>query len=89
MPRVSFTANLQRHLDCPTIEAEGATVGAVLNSVFADNPRLRSYILDDQGRLRRHVNIFVADRPVTDRGALADPVPAGAEVFVFQALSGG
>lgn len=89
MPRVSFTANLQRHLDCPTVEAEGATVGAVLGAVFAGNPRLRSYILDDQGRLRRHVNVFVADRPVDDRARLSDPVPTGAEVFVFQALSGG
>ena len=89
MPRVSFTANLQRHLNCPTVEAEGETVVAVLGSVFAGNPRLRSYILDDQGRLRRHVNVFVADRPVADRATLADPVPEGAEVFVFQALSGG
>ena len=89
MPRVSFTANLQRHLDCPTVEAEGATVGAILDVVFAGNPRLRSYILDDQGRLRRHVNIFVADRPVDDRARLTDPVASGAEVYVFQALSGG
>lgn len=89
MPRVSFTANLQRHLDCPTVEAEGATVAAVLDSVFTGNPRLRSYILDDQGRLRRHVNVFVADQPISDRATLADPVPAEAEIFVFQALSGG
>lgn len=89
MPRVSFTANLQRHLDCPTVEAEGETAAAILDAVFAGNPRLRSYILDDQGRLRRHVNVFIADRPVADRETLADPVPPGAEVFVFQALSGG
>ncbi len=89
MPSVSFTANLNRHLDCPTVEADGATVAEVLDSVFAGNPRLRSYILDDQNRLRRHVNIFVAERPVADRARLSDPVPDGAEVFVFQALSGG
>ena len=89
MPRVSFTANLQRHLDCPTVEAEGATVAEVLDAVFAGNPRLRSYILDDQDRLRRHVNVFVAGRPVADRVRLSDPVPADGEVHVFQALSGG
>ena len=89
MPSVSFTANLNRHLDCPTVEADGATVAEVLDSVFAGNPRLRSYILDDQNRLRRHVNIFVAEQPVVDRARLSDPVPDGAEVFVFQALSGG
>lgn len=89
MPRVVFTANLQRHLDCPSVEAPGATVGAVLESVFAENPRLRSYILDDQGRLRKHVKIFVADQPVNDRTRLSDPVQGSDEVFVFQALSGG
>ena len=89
MPRVVFTANLQRHLDCPSVEAPGATVGAVLGAVFAENPRLRSYILDDQGRLRKHVKVFVADQPVADRTHLSDPVRVSDEVFVFQALSGG
>ena len=89
MPRVVFTANLQRHLDCPSVEAPGATVGAVLEAVFAENPRLRSYILDEQDRLRRHVNVFIGDRPVADRIRLSDPVAADGEVHVFQALSGG
>ena len=89
MPRVVFTANLQRHLDCPSVEAPGATVRAVLDAVFAENPRLRSYILDDQGRLRKHVKVFVADQPVSDRTRLSDPVEGSEELFVFQALSGG
>ncbi|NNG05552.1 MAG: MoaD/ThiS family protein [Inquilinus sp.] len=89
MPRVSFTANLQRHLDCPPAEVAGRTVRAALDAVFAVNPWLRSYLLDDQGRLRRHVNVFVNDRPVADRARLADPVADDDEIFVFQALSGG
>ncbi len=89
MPRVSFTGNLGRHLVCPPQTVEGATVRATLEAVFAQNPRLRSYLLDDQGRLRQHVNVFVNDRPVADRTGLADPVAAGDEVYVLQALSGG
>jgi molybdopterin synthase sulfur carrier subunit len=89
MPQVSFTANLQRHLSAPTREAEGETVRQVLDSVFADNPRLRSYILDDQHRLRRHVVVYVNDAQVMDRDRLSDTVRRGDEVFVFQALSGG
>ncbi len=89
MPRVSFTGNLRRHLACPPAMVEGATVRAALDAVFTDNPRLRSYVLDDQGRLRQHVNVFVNDRPVADRTGLADAVGAGDEVFVLQALSGG
>jgi len=89
MALVSFTENLRRHVTCPPVEAEGATVRELLDRVFADNPPLRSYILDDQGRLRRHVNVFVGGRLVGDRVFLSDPVGSHEEVFVFQALSGG
>jgi molybdopterin converting factor small subunit len=89
MPSVSFTPNLRRHLDCPPVDASGATVRAVLEEVFAQNPRLRAYLLDEHARLRRHVSVFVNDRAVDDRVALSDPVAPGDEVFVFQALSGG
>jgi molybdopterin converting factor small subunit len=89
MPRVAFTPNLRRHLDCPTLEAEGATLRAVLESVFAANPGLRGYLLDEHGRLRKHVTIFVNDTPVADRATLADPITPQDEIFVLQALSGG
>ena len=89
MVRVTFTANLQRHLDVPSIDVEGSTAGEVLAAVFALKPRLRSYIVDDQGRLRRHVNVFVNAQMIADRAGLSDPVAADDEVFVFQALSGG
>ena len=89
MPRVSFTDNLERHLDCPPTQAVGATVRAVLDEVFAENPRLRSYVLDDQGRVRKHVIVFVNNEMISDRTRLSDPVAESDEVFVFQALSGG
>lgn len=89
MPRVTFTANLQRHLDVPSLEVGGARVGEVLAEVFARKPLLRSYIVDDQGRLRRHVNVFVNAAMIADRDGLGDAVQPDDEVFVFQALSGG
>ncbi len=88
MPRVSFTENLKRHVDCPPCVVEGATVRAALEAVFADNPQLGTYIFD-QRRLRKHVTIFVNRETIADRDALSDPVGAQDEVFVFQALSGG
>ena len=57
--------------------------------VFRDNPGLRSYVLDDQGRLRTHVVIYVDGSPLRDRTALGDAVAEGAEIHVMQALSGG
>jgi molybdopterin converting factor small subunit len=87
--RVSFTRNLERHIACPTIEVEGGTVAMVLDGVFETNPKLRSYLLDDQGRLRKHVNVFVNNERIADRDRLSDPVGDSDQVFVFQALSGG
>ncbi|NNE41351.1 MAG: MoaD/ThiS family protein [Marinicaulis sp.] len=89
MALVSFTDNLLKHLPCLPTEASGETVRDVMETVFAQNAPLRSYIVDDQGRLRKHVNIFINDEMVSDRVKLSDAVAPDDEIFVFQALSGG
>jgi sulfur-carrier protein len=89
MPRVVFTENLQRHVDCPPTDVSGATVREALDVVFATNRQARSYVLDDQGELRHHMTIFVNGIVVRDRRTLSDPVDAGTEIYVMQALSGG
>ena len=89
MVRVAFTANLRRHPSCPDQTVPGSTVRAVPDQVFAVEPGLRSYILDDRDRVRRHVAIYVNGDRIADRERLSDPVGDDAEVFVFQALSGG
>ena len=89
MATVVFTPNVQRHVGCPQVEAAGATVRAVLDNVFAENPQARGYVLDDQSALRRHMTIFVDGRMIRDRLRLADAVAETSTVYVFQALSGG
>src|SRR5262249_42240762 len=89
MPRVVFTQNLQRHVVCPPAEVPGRTVREVLDAVFAQNPRVRGYVLDEQGALRHHMAIFVNGIQVRDRERLSDPVDPVSEVYVLQALSGG
>jgi len=89
MPRVVFTENLQRHVACPPADVPGRTVREVLDAAFAANPRARGYVLDERGELRRHMIVFVDGAVVGDRVGLSDPVPAGGEVYVMQALSGG
>ena len=89
MITVSFTPNLNRHLSCPQQEVSGDTVRQALQMVFAKNPRLEGYILDDQGRLRKHVAVFVDGERIRDRQNLSDAVGANAEIYVLQALSGG
>jgi len=89
MARVVFTANIQRFVLCPEVEAQGSTVRDVLEKVFADNPRARGYVLDDQSALRKHIAVFVDGAMIRDRARLSDPVDAASAVYVFQALSGG
>lgn len=84
-----FTSNLARHLACPPAEVPGATVRVALEAVFAANPRLERYVLDDQGGLRTHVNVFVDGELVRDAEGLSDPVSPGGEIYVLQALAGG
>lgn len=89
MARVTFTQNLRRHVDCPPIEAPGATVREALEQVFAGNPRLRGYVVDERGALRRHMVVFVDGAMLGDRDTLSDPIGANADIYVMQALSGG
>lgn len=89
MATVRFTPALQRFLRLPEARVEAATVGEALAALFATTPALRGYVLDDQGALRRHVNIYIGGEPVRDRGRLTDPVGPNDEIYVLQALTGG
>ena len=89
MPRVVFTAHLQRHVPSPTCDVAATSVREALEAVFAEHPALRGYVLDDQGHLRKHVVIFVDGLRVRDRDGLSDTLGPDSELHVLQALSGG
>ena len=89
MPRVSVTSHLARFMPGGAVAVDGATVAAALKAAFALHPGLRGYVLDEHGRLRQHMNVFVDGHPVGDRVTLADAAGPGSEIYIFQALSGG
>lgn len=89
MATVHFTSQLERFLSAPTVDAAGATLAEVLAGVFRSHPKLKSYVVDDQGAVRRHVAVFVDGAPVADRQRLTDTVRPDSEIHIFQALSGG
>jgi sulfur-carrier protein len=89
MAKVHFTTNLRRHVDCPSMAAPGSTVRQVLDEVFAEHPRLETYVLDDQRELRKHMRILVNGLAIADRAKQSDAVQPDDEVWVMQALSGG
>lgn len=89
MAQVFFTANLRRHVDCASMAADGASVREVLAKVFAAQDRLGTYVLDDQGALRKHMTILVDGQRIRDLEGLGDAVRPDSEIWVMQALSGG
>jgi sulfur-carrier protein len=89
VPRVVFTSSLQRHVQTPGERVAGETVGEALREYFSRHPGARSYVLDEQGELRKHVVIFVDGEQMRDRSRQREAVSEEAEIFVMQALSGG
>ncbi len=89
MPRVMFTPQLRRFTETPQIDCDAARLRDALEAAFAANPRLRGYVLDDQGHVRPNVVVFIDGRRSDDRTELAEPLAPDSEVYVMQALSGG
>ena len=72
-----------------TVEAPGATVGEVLTAVAGLHPGFGPLVFERDGSLKRYLAVFVGDQDVRHLRGLATPVPAGAEVIVLPAASGG
>jgi len=89
MAHIAFTPQLRRFLETPELETDAPTLREALDAAFRLNPRLRDYVLDEQGHLRPHVAVFIDGRRVRDRVALDDPLAPADRVYVLQALTGG
>src|SRR5688572_4516243 len=71
------------------VAVEGATVGDVFKSLESAHPGFAERLLDDEGGLRRFVNVFVADDDVRFLEGLSTPVPDGETVSIIPAVAGG
>ncbi len=90
MVSIKFTHALKRfYPDLQPLESQANLVSEVIGEVEDRYPGIRNYILDDQGRVRKHVNIFVDGKMIADREQLSDRLEANSEVYIMQALSGG
>ena len=90
MARVHFTPALKRFVPgLDIIEVHGATVADIMAGIDKVYPELTSYLVEDNGALRQHVNIFINDTFIRDRTTLSDAVQSRDEVYIIQALSGG
>ncbi|QNP59685.1 MoaD/ThiS family protein [Paenacidovorax monticola] len=89
MPHVEFAPALTRHVPCTPQQVAAPTLRAALDRALDAAPALRSYVLDEQGAVRRHVAVFVNARQIASRSALDIPLEDGDRVVVIQALTGG
>jgi hypothetical protein len=89
MARVTFTRHVAQLAPPAASTYAGATLGDVLDAVFAAHPQLKGYILDDQGAVRKHIAVFIDGGLRPRAGVLQTPLNATTDVYVIQALSGG
>lgn len=91
MPAVKFTTHLEKFFPGITqgVTVQAHTVAEVVVALEQQFPGLAAYLVDEQGALRKHVNIFVDDDLIHDRQRLSDTLKESDRVYVFQALSGG
>ncbi len=68
---------------------DGGTLAAVLDEIKERWPRLERRIRDENGALRRYVNVYVDGEDCRRSGGLTTPVPAGAEIQVLPSVAGG
>jgi sulfur-carrier protein len=90
VPIVKFTSALKKFFPALTdTEVQAETVGTAINALERYHPGITSYLLDDTGQLRPHVNVFIEKDLIADRQTLSDRVKENDTLTIFQALSGG
>ena len=68
------------------VDADGTTVDELLIDLDRHYPGIRFRVVDEQGRLRKHMKVFVGEEGTRD---LTTPLEGCTEVVIMQALSGG
>ncbi len=90
MAKIKFTSALKRFFpELSDMVIEGNTIKEVMNNTEKKVPGLTSYILEEDGSLRKHVNIFLGEDLIDDRKTLSDKVSNKDQILIYQALSGG
>lgn len=90
MATVKFTTNLKRFY--PELREEDVSKSSlpeILDELNQKYEGIKDYVVDEQGRLRKHVNIFIGDELIKDKETLSDEVNAKDKIYIMQALSGG
>ncbi|MFL6240188.1 MAG: MoaD/ThiS family protein [Actinomycetes bacterium] len=71
------------------VSADGATLADVLSDVDSSHPGVAGRVLDDDGKIRRFVNVYVGDEDVRFADGLATATPDGVTISIIPAVAGG
>ena len=71
------------------VKVDGSTVGEVLKALDAAHPGFGERIFDDNGKVRRFVNVFIADEDIRFLSGVDTPVADGQTVSIVPAVAGG
>lgn len=71
------------------VESEGATINDVINNLEKKHPGLKERICDEQGKIRRFINIYVNEEDIRFLQGDSTPVKDGDEISIIPAIAGG
>lgn len=71
------------------VESVGDTLAAVFEQLESDHPGLKARVLDDNGKVRRFVNVYVGEEDVRFAQGLETPTPDGTQISIIPAVAGG
>ena len=71
------------------VEVDGAAVGDVVTQLIADYPALETNLVDEEGSVRKFVNIYLNDEDIRFLEKLETPVAEGDELAILPAVAGG
>lgn len=84
-----YLRNFTGGRDQVELDSAPETVGQALEALWALHPGIRDRLVNEQGELRQHINVFVGDENIRFTGGLATRLTDGAEVTIIPAVSGG
>jgi molybdopterin converting factor small subunit len=84
--KVLIPSALRSYTESSHAQASGATLADALADLERQYPGIRFRMIDEQGKVRRHIRIFINGEQVND---LAQPLKSTDDVVIVQALSGG
>jgi len=90
MAKIKIPSQLRGQTDnADTVEVEGATVGEAITNLVAKHAALKDRIYDEDGKLRRYVNIYLGDEDIRFLDHLDTQIEASAELSLVPAIAGG